>query len=87
MGWFRDMGCTVTDLSGVGQGVYDLLIGMTAWHGPHTIAVEVKDGAKPASKRKRTPAQVEWGDNWKGDKAIVENQADCIDLVNSRKRK
>jgi len=51
---WRDMGATVWDLSGVGNGIADVLIG---WRG-RWFPVELKDGSKPPSHRKLTPAQV-----------------------------
>jgi hypothetical protein len=51
---WRDMGATVWDLSGVGNGIADVMLG---WRGIWTPC-EIKDGSKPPSHRKLTPAQV-----------------------------
>lgn len=52
----RQIGAYVQDLGGVGQGCPDLLVGFRgAWH-----LLEVKDGAKVPSKRKLTPAEIEF---------------------------
>lgn len=52
----RRAGCYVQDLSGVGGGCPDLLVGYRgAWH-----LLEVKDGAKPPSRRELTPAELRW---------------------------
>lgn len=50
----RAIGVTVTDLSGVGDGVPDLVC---LWRG-QTVWVEVKNGSKPPSARKLTVEQV-----------------------------
>lgn len=51
---WRDMGAVVWDLSGVGCGIADVLVGFRGrW-----VAVEIKDGSKPPSARKLTPAQI-----------------------------
>lgn len=52
----RAVGARVQVTSAVGEGFPDLFVVYRA-----TIhALEVKDGAKPPSDRKLTPAQVEW---------------------------
>lgn len=51
---WRDMGAVVWDLSSVGRGIADVLVG---WRGRWT-AVEIKDGSKPPSARKLTPQQI-----------------------------
>ena len=59
VGALRSAGCWVLDLSAVGQGCPDLLV-----HGPthpwDLVLIEIKDGAKPPSERKLTPAQVKF---------------------------
>lgn len=63
----RDAGCGVLDLSAVGKGCPDLLV-----HAPtypecrFPVLLEIKDGAKPASARKLTKAQVKFHRTWKG---------------------
>ena len=50
----RKVGCSVLDLSRVGGGCPDLLV----WRWGTFYLMEVKDGTKPPSARKLTPAQV-----------------------------
>ena len=69
---FRALGCSVLDLSRVGQGCGDLLVGS----GGLSILCEVKDGSKPPSARKLTPAQKEFRETWNGGLRIVENLTD-----------
>lgn len=65
----RAMGATVQPLHAVGQGCPDLLVG---WRG-RNVLLEVKDWKAMPSKRKLTPAQVEWHGGWKGQVVVVEN--------------
>ena len=52
----RQVGCYVQDLSGVGRGCPDLLVGYRGvWH-----VIEVKDGRKPPSARELTAAEFAW---------------------------
>ena len=71
------IGCTVQHLHAVGEGCPDLLVG---YHGKNYL-IEIKDGAKPPSKRKLTPDQVEWHDKWQGQKAIAESEEGAILIV------
>lgn len=64
----RGVGATVQILSAVGKGCPDLLVG---FRGRNSL-IEVKDFAKPPSKRTLTPDQVEWHAGWKGQVAKVE---------------
>lgn len=54
----RAIGCFVQSLASVGHGCVDLLV---AYRG-RWFAVEVKDGAKIASKQKLTPDEQKWHD-------------------------
>lgn len=74
---FRRLGCSVQPLHNVGQGVLDLMVGYRG----RSHVVEVKDGSKPPSKRRLTPDQQDWLDNWRGDKHIVESTDHVIALV------
>lgn len=72
---FRRLGCTVQDLSGVGKGVPDLLVGYDRMN----ALVEVKDGPKA----KLTPDQTVWHSKWNGQVCIVRNLEDVRNLVKS----
>jgi len=65
---FERMGCTVLDLSRVGNGCPDLLVAAAG----RMVLIEVKDGGKTASRRKLTPAQVRFTASWPGQWRIVE---------------
>lgn len=76
---FRRLGCSVQDLSGVGKGVPDLLVGAVSPFLPFrsNILVEIKDGPKA----KLTPDQVKWHGEWKGQVCVVRNLEDVRNLV------
>lgn len=57
----RRLGYRVEDLSQLGGGVPDLLIGTQC---RRLALVEVKDGRKPPSERKLTSSQVQWHLTW-----------------------
>lgn len=70
---FEDLGCTVVDLSQVGSGMLDLLIGLV---GVDCI-VEVK-----TQEGKLRGCQETFIAKWRGrNPAVVRTQQDCIDLV------
>lgn len=57
---FRQMGARVQVLSHVGKGFPDLLICVRG----RLALVELKDGAKSASRRKLTPDEARWHEEW-----------------------
>jgi hypothetical protein len=76
---FARLGCSVLDLSRVGQGCPDLLISK---HG-RNVLVEIKDGDKSPSRRRLTPDQCGFHSTWKGRLAIVKDLADVEMVVNT----
>lgn len=62
---FKDCGYEVLSLASLGQGVPDLLVCYSSpeWSGPVEL-VEVKNGAKPPSKRRLTEDQKGFHDRW-----------------------
>lgn len=74
---FRGAGATVTDTSAVGQGFPDLVVG----YKKKNLLVEVKDGSKPPSARKLTPAQVKFHGEWRGTVHIVETVEQALELL------
>lgn len=76
----RAIGCTVQDLSPMGGGCPDLLVGIFG----RNLLIEVKDGSKPPSARDLTPQQSIWHNEWKGQKAIARNALEAVAIVNER---
>ena len=74
---FRECGCTIEDLSGVGGGCPDIVIGLRG----ESVFVEIKDGKRKPSEQKLTPAQAIWHRDWKGSKAIVRSPEEARALV------
>lgn len=64
---FRKLGCSFLSLAPLGKGAPDALIG----YGGICCAIEIKDGAKPKSAQKLTPAQREFWSTWKGGVRLV----------------
>jgi len=74
----RAAGATVQNLSAVGDGVPDLLVGYKGV----TYLLEVKDGNKVPSKRMLTPDQIEWHERWLGGTlAVVEHPDAALRLI------
>lgn len=67
-------GWSVHDTSGLGYGFPDLLVGKPGFN----VCLEVKDGNKPPSARKLTPAEQRFKDNWTGPYALVESLEDAL---------
>lgn len=70
---FEQLGCSVLDLSRVGGGAPDLLIGIAGVN----VLVEVK---LPGLKLRKN--QTDWVDAWRGPVETARTQQDVIDIVN-----
>lgn len=64
----RAIGATVRVIS-QGDGIPDLLVGFRG----QTFLLEVKDGKKPPSARKLTPAEQKFFDEWRGGTLVIVN--------------
>ena len=73
----RAAGCTVAPAHAVGRGFPDLVVGYRGC----TYLLEVKDGDKPPSARKLTPAQVDWHAAWRGHVAVVCTLDEALDAI------
>ena len=74
---FRKLGCSVLDMSGLGDGAPDICVGF----GGIQIMCELKDGTKPPSARKLTKAEEEFRLNWTGGYKIVESLEHVAETV------
>jgi len=75
--YIRQCGMSVADLSGVGKGVPDLLVGWRGW----CCLVEVKDGAKPPSKQQLTKAESDWRAAWAGPYIIATSPENAVEQL------
>lgn len=74
----RKVGCSVQLLHMVGAGCPDAMVG---WNGD-IFLLEIKDGAKPPSARKRTGPQITWHDAWRGKPvAVVCNIREALEAI------
>ncbi len=73
----RRCGATVLDLSNVGDGCPDLLVGFRG----RNYLMEVKDGAKKPSQRRLRETQIEFFQSWAGQAAKVENLAEALAVL------
>ncbi len=67
MTWLRNHGYSVLSLAAVGKGCPDLVAGK---YGANWL-IEVKDGAKTASARRLTKAQLQFHATWKGQIEVI----------------
>jgi hypothetical protein len=70
----RAIGASVADTSAVGKGFPDLVVKFrgSLW------LMECKDGAKPPSKRKLTPAQEKFVAEWQDVVYVVKSPAEAV---------
>lgn len=78
----RQAGATVTPTHTAGQGFPDLAVGYRG----STYLIEVKDGAKVASKQKLTVAQVEWHAQWRGHVVVVKDVPEALAVLGIKLR-
>lgn len=73
----RAVGAHVTDLSRVGQGCPDLLVGFRGlWR-----VLEIKDGGKSASRRALTEAQIQWHQYAQAPVHVVLDVEDALEAI------
>lgn len=77
----RAVGATVTSTASAGAGFPDLTVGYRG----RTYLLEVKDPAQVPSKRRLTPAQVEWHAAWRGQVAVVESVEEALEVIGARR--
>ena len=74
---FRVLGCSVRTTHQVGRGFPDIAVGVSG----RTYLVEIKDGSLSPSRRKLTPDEDAFVENWRGHVCIVETVDDVARLV------
>ena len=73
----RSAGASVQTLHEVGKGCPDLLVG----HRGDNYLIEVKNPAQKPSDRKLTVEEQAWHEGWKGQKAVVETEAEALRVI------
>lgn len=73
----REFGCTVLDLSSVGGGCPDILVGYQG----RNLLLEVKDGNKPPSASRLNAKQRRWHDAWQGQAGVVRCVGAALDAL------
>ncbi len=73
----QQIGADVIKLDSIGGGCPDLLIGRRQ----KNLLLEVKDGSKPLSQRRLTPAELKFYQTWRGHRAVVNNVKEAVDEV------
>ena len=72
---FNSLGWAVLDISQL-KNCCDAFVSKSGI----TVAVEIKDGSKPPSKRKLTEGELKFKNRWKGKYAIIESVDDVLSL-------
>jgi hypothetical protein len=73
----RAVGASVQILSAVGHGCPDILVGYQG----RNFLFEIKDGSKPPSDRRLTPAEEKWFGAWRGQCRVVESEHGALCAV------
>ena len=73
----KGVGASVLHLHQLGQGVPDLLVGFRG----REYLLELKDGSKPPSKRKLTPDEEAWHDEWRGSVYVVNDVDEALEAI------
>lgn len=73
----RDIGASVFVTSNVGNGFGDLVVGFRGVN----YLLEIKDGSKPPSRRKLTPAEAKFHDEWRGQVDVVNSVDEALQVV------
>lgn len=77
---FRKLGYSVLHLHMVGRGCPDIAVGKAG----KNYLIEIKDGEEVPSKRKLTPQEQEFHNDWKGQIAIIESLDDVMNFELAR---
>ncbi len=73
----RAVGASVAHIHMVGQGLPDIIVGFRGVN----YLMEIKDENKPPSKRRLTPDEKDWHDNWRGSVVVVNNEDEALKAI------
>jgi hypothetical protein len=71
---FRKLGWSARSTATIGKGFPDAVVGKFGY----TTLIEIKDGAKPQSKRRLTEDEEEFFKEWRGSLVLIESIQDVI---------
>lgn len=66
-------GVTVAITSSIGNGFPDLIVSRAVGKSRTAVLIELKDGQKPASRKKLTPDEQKFKSEWEGCYYVCEN--------------
>ena len=75
----RWAGATVAMTHMVGSGFPDIVVGLNG----KTVLMEIKDGSLPPSRRRLTPDETAFHDNWLGSVYVVESVDDAFRVLDT----
>lgn len=78
----RAVGASVTPVHMVGKGFPDVVCGYLGVN----YLIEIKDGDKPPSARRLTPAEADWHRDWRGSAHVVCNVSEALAAIGARFR-
>lgn len=71
-------GVSVAHTHMIGEGLPDIVVG----HRQRNYWIEIKDPNQPPSKRKLTPDEEKWHQQWTGHVAVAETVTDILKIIN-----
>jgi hypothetical protein len=77
VGALRKVGCSIQHIHTIGGGCPDILVGRNR----RNWIFELKDDKQPPNKRRLTPAEQRWHDEWRGEVHIIENIEQALAVV------
>ena len=75
----RRVGCSVCDISRMGKGIPDLIVGRQETG--RNYLLEIKDGENSQSRQKLTPDERKWHDLWRGQVSVVSSVKEAYEAV------
>jgi len=78
----RQIGMSVHSTHAVHDGFPDVVCGYKGIN----YLFEIKDPLQPPSKRKLTPDEIKFHDNWKGSSHVIETIEDVITIINQKQK-
>jgi hypothetical protein len=74
-------GVTVAHTHMIGEGFGDIIVGFRG----KNFLIEIKDPSKPPSKRRLTPDEEKFHNEWTGQIDVAETVSDVLNVINQAK--